>query len=71
MLIEKAGYILDDGAIGWVLISTCLVFFMIPGVGYYYGGITQKKNQLTLLISAGLAVSMVSIQVIIISIFYL
>lgn len=46
----------------WVLISTCLVFIMIPGLGYFYGGITRKKSLLTMLISTGLAVSIVSFQ---------
>jgi len=26
----------DAGHVGWVLVSTALVFLMIPGVGYFY-----------------------------------
>jgi ammonia channel protein AmtB len=35
----------------------------IPGVGYFYGGITSKKNHLTMLIAPGLAIAIVSFQV--------
>ena len=35
---------------------------MIPGVGYYYGGIIKSKNSLTLLMSTGLSVGIVSFQ---------
>jgi len=31
-------------------------------VGYYYGGIIQRKNMLTLLMSTALSVSIVSVQ---------
>ena len=35
----------------------------IPGLGYFYGGITRKKNLLTMLMSSGLAIAIVSFQV--------
>jgi len=35
---------------------------MIPGVGYYYGGIIKRKNSLTLLMSTGVGVAVVSFQ---------
>jgi len=35
----------------------------IPGVGYYYGGISQRKSQLTVLIASALSISIVSFQV--------
>jgi Amt family ammonium transporter len=46
----------------WVLICVCLVFIMIPGLGYFYGGITSKKNFLTMLLASILAVAINSIQ---------
>jgi hypothetical protein len=37
----------------------------IPGVGYFYGGITSKKNMLTMLMAPSLSIAINSIQVII------
>ncbi len=39
---------------------------MIPGLGYFYGGITHRKNLLTTLLSTMLSLGIVSIQVILI-----
>lgn len=46
----------------WILFSACLVFLMIPGIGIYHGGIIQRKNHLTLLMTSVLAISIISIQ---------
>lgn len=35
---------------------------MIPGLGYFYGGITHKKNLLTTLLSTMLSIAIVAIQ---------
>jgi Amt family ammonium transporter len=37
---------------------------MFPGLGYFYGGITHRKNLLTTLLSTSLGLGVVSIQVI-------
>jgi len=34
------------------------------GLGYFYGGMTRKKSLLTMLMSSGLAIAVVSFQVI-------
>jgi len=44
--------IADDGGISagdtaWVLISTALVMFMIPGLALFYGGMVRTKNVLS------------------------
>lgn len=46
----------------WILVSTILVFIMIPGLGFFYGGLAQRKNQLSLLITGGFSICIVSIQ---------
>jgi len=46
----------------WILVASCFIFLMIPGVGYYYGGIIQKKNMLSVLITTSLAIAVVSIE---------
>ena len=35
----------------------------IPGVGYFYGGISQRKSQLTVLIASASSLAIVSFQV--------
>ena len=35
---------------------------MVPGVGFYYGGIIQRKNYLSILSTSGLALAIVSFQ---------
>jgi len=35
---------------------------MFPGLGYFYGGITHRKNLLTALLTTGLGLGVVSIQ---------
>ncbi|KAI8611292.1 ammonium transporter AmtB-like domain-containing protein [Chytriomyces sp. MP71] len=40
---------LVSGDVAWVLISSALVFFMIPGLGYFYSGLVETKNAQALL----------------------
>src|SRR5689334_7827326 len=36
----------DKGDTAWMLISTALVMFMVPGLALFYGGIVRRKNLL-------------------------
>jgi ammonium transporter, Amt family len=38
---------MDSGDNAWVMVSGCLVMFMTPGVGFFYGGMVNKKNLLS------------------------
>lgn len=40
---------MESGDIAWVLISTALVVFMVPGLALFYGGMTRTKNVLNML----------------------
>lgn len=40
---------MTDGDIAWVLISTALVLFMVPGLALFYGGMERSKNVLNML----------------------
>ena len=40
---------IDTGDTAWMLVSTALVFFMIPGVGFFYGGMLRKESFLSIL----------------------
>ena len=52
----------DPGDTSWILTSTALVWFMIPGIGYYYSGMVRKKNALSLIMMSILSVAVVSVQ---------
>ncbi len=40
---------MDSGDMAWMLISTALVVFMVPGLALFYGGMTRSKNVLNML----------------------
>jgi len=52
----------NPGDIAWVLTSTALVWLMIPGVGYFYSGMSRSKNALSLIMLSVLSVAIISIQ---------
>ena len=35
---------MDSGSIGFVMICAAFVFFMTPGLSYFYGGLVRRKN---------------------------
>ncbi|SVC32159.1 uncharacterized protein METZ01_LOCUS285013, partial [marine metagenome] len=35
---------MDSGHTSWMLIATALVFFMTPGLAFFYGGLVRAKN---------------------------
>ena len=39
-----------EGGDAWVLVSTALVLFMIPGLALFYGGMVRSKNVLNMLL---------------------
>ncbi|MFY9331527.1 MAG: ammonium transporter [Candidatus Nanopelagicales bacterium] len=40
---------LDTGTTAWLLTSTALVFIMIPGLAFFYGGMNRSKSVLNML----------------------
>ncbi|KAL1922981.1 uncharacterized protein VTP21DRAFT_9357 [Calcarisporiella thermophila] len=52
----------SSGDIAWILTSTALVWLMIPGVGYLYSGLAQRKNALSLIMLSVLSIAVVSFQ---------
>nr|AGO45860.1 ammonium transporter 1 [Geosiphon pyriformis] len=52
----------DSGDTGFVLISTALVWFMIPGAGYFYSGMAHRKNALSLILLCMVSVAVVTVQ---------
>lgn len=38
---------IDSGDTAWLIVATAMVMLMIPGVGFFYGGMVRKKNALS------------------------
>ena len=38
-----------DSNTAWMLIASCLVFLMIPGLAFFYGGLVRAKNVLNMI----------------------
>ena len=43
---------LNSGDTGFMLIATAFVFFMTPGLAFFYGGLVRRKNVLNTMISS-------------------
>ncbi|ANB11033.1 ammonium permease MEP3 [Sugiyamaella lignohabitans] len=46
----------DTGDVGYLMVSTCMVFIMIPGLGFLYSGLARRKSALSMIwftLSAG------------------
>jgi len=39
----------DSGDLSWMLMSTALVVFMVPGLALFYGGMVRSRNVLNML----------------------
>ena len=49
------------GNIAYTFLSTILVFFMTPGLAFFYGGLVRKKNSLTIMAKIFLAIGVVGV----------
>ncbi len=47
--------------IAWMLTATCLVFFMTPGLSFFYGGMVNKKNIISTMLQSFIALGIVSV----------
>lgn len=54
-------HIINDGNVAFMVITTVLVFFMTPGLAFFYGGLVQKKNSLTMMMYTFIAIGIVTI----------
>jgi len=56
------GSAIETGDTAWLLISTALVFLMIPGLALFYGGMVRQKNVLNTIMMSFIALGVVTIQ---------
>nr|WP_209452007.1 ammonium transporter [Leptospira ryugenii] len=53
---------LDKADTVWMLVSCTLVFFMIPGLSLFYGGIVRSKNVLSTMMHSFIAILVMTLQ---------
>lgn len=53
---------IDTGSTAWLLVSSALVFFMMPGLALFYGGMVRAKNVLNMFMCVMVCVPIVTIQ---------
>lgn len=51
----------DKGDTAWMMISTVLVFLMVPGLALFYGGLVRSKNILSVLMQVLVVFSLISV----------
>ncbi len=54
--------VLDSGSTAWMMVSTALVMFMIPGLALFYAGMIRKKNVLATMMHSYTALVVVCLQ---------
>ena len=52
---------LDTGNVAWMLMSTALVFFMTPGLAFFYGGMVRSKNVLNTIMHSIFMIALITI----------
>ena len=52
---------MDSGHTSWMLIATALVFFMTPGLAFFYGGLVRAKNIINTIMMSFMSIAIVSI----------
>lgn len=58
---KKLAEKIDKGDAAWMMVSTAFVFFMIPGLALFYGGMVRKKNILATMMHSMVALSIVGV----------
>ncbi|KAI8619937.1 ammonium transporter AmtB-like domain-containing protein [Chytriomyces sp. MP71] len=53
---------LDSGDVAWLLVAAALIFTMTPGLGFFYSGLAETKNSLSMLHVCMLIFSVVAVQ---------
>lgn len=53
--------ILNTGNVAFMVLATVLVFVMIPGLAFFYGGLVPKKNSLTMMTYTFISIGIVTV----------
>jgi Amt family ammonium transporter len=52
---------MNTGDSAWILISTALVLFMVPGLALFYGGLVAEKNVIAIMAESFVAIGVVTV----------
>jgi Amt family ammonium transporter len=52
---------LNSGDTAWMLVSTALVFFMMPGLALFYGGLVGARNVIATMVQSFVAIGVISV----------
>ncbi|MGO9196411.1 MAG: ammonium transporter [Acidimicrobiales bacterium] len=52
---------MNTGDTAWMLVSTALVFFMMPGLALFYGGLVGAKNVIATMVQSFVAIGIISV----------
>ncbi|MCL1842045.1 MAG: ammonium transporter [Propionibacteriaceae bacterium] len=53
--------LVDSGDTAFIIVSAALVFFMVPGLAFFYGGLVRKKNLLNIMACSFVMIGVVSL----------
>lgn len=53
--------LMDSGNTAWVLVSTVLVMLMTPALGFFYGGLVNRKNVLSTIMHSFFTLALISV----------
>ena len=56
-----ADSMVDTGSTAWMLISSALVLFMVPGLALFYGGMVRAKNVLNMFLCCMVAIGVIGL----------
>lgn len=57
---------IDTGNTAWVLMSAALVFFMTPGLAFFYGGMSRSKNVLGTIMQSFFMMGLIGVEFIVV-----
>lgn len=52
---------IDSGNTAFILICAALIFFMTPGLAFFYGGLVRRKDVLTIMMQSFIAIGVVAV----------
>ena len=58
---DGGGFEVYPADVTWMLVATALVFLMTPALGFFYGGMVNRKNVLSTMMKSVVAAGVVSI----------
>jgi len=61
-IADSAAKQIDSGSTAWMLMSSAMVLLMVPGLALFYGGMVRRKNVLTTMLHAFVAMAIIGLQ---------